>query len=307
MKDTLVNRINRFRKIFVGDIANRIDVNTALTAQLHIERVRQLEDVESLSEVEFKVFSQWGEDGIIQYLINRVAIESERFVEFGVENYLESNTRFLLTNNNWKGLVLDGSQSHIASIRRDTIYWKHDLTARQKFVTRENINDTLASCGFEGDIGLLSIDIDGNDYWIWDRLDVIEPQIVVCEYNSVFGAEAAITVPYDAEFVRTEAHFSNLYFGASLAALCQLAERKGYSFVGSNSVGTNAFFVRKDLANNLRAYSAAEGYVESKLRESRDPSGELSFVAGRERLRLIADLPVHDVERDVVVPISDVL
>lgn len=307
MKDTLVNRINRFRKIFVGDIANRIDVNTALTAQLHIERVRQLEDVESLSEVEFKVFSQWGEDGIIQYLINRVAIESERFVEFGVENYLESNTRFLLTNNNWKGLVLDGSQSHIASIRRDTIYWKHDLTARQKFVTRENINDTLASCGFEGDIGLLSIDIDGNDYWIWDRLDVIEPQIVVCEYNSVFGAEAAITVPYDAEFVRTEAHFSNLYFGASLAALCQLAERKGYSFVGSNSVGTNAFFVRKDLANNLRAYSAAEGYVESKLRESRDPSGELSFVAGRERLRLIADLLVHDVERDVVVPISDVL
>lgn len=307
MKDNWVNRINRFKRVLFGDIINRIDTNTLLTAQLHIERLRQLQDVESLHEVEFKVFSQWGEDGIIQYLIDRVPIDNQRFVEFGVENYLESNTRFLLINNNWKGLVLDGSQSHIEFIQRDNIYWKYDLTARQQFVTRDNINDTLENCGFEGDIGLLSIDIDGNDYWIWDRIEIVKPRIVVCEYNSVFGNKRPITVPYDAEFVRTRAHFSNIYFGASLAALCSLADRKGYSFVGSNSVGTNAFFVRKDLTKGLRTFTAAEGYIESKLRESRDTAGALSYATGDERLQLIADLPVHDVERDVVVPINDLL
>lgn len=307
MKDSLVNLINRIKRVFIGDIINRIETNSALTAQLHIERLRSLGEIESLAEAEFKVFSQWGEDGIIQHLVNKVPIANECFIEFGVENYLESNTRFLLTNNNWKGLVIDGSKSHIDFIRRDNVSWKHDLTAVQKFVTRENINETFASCGFEGDIGLLSIDIDGNDYWIWDSIEAVSPRIVVCEYNGVFGPAAAVTIPYDAEFVRTSAHFSNLYFGASLAALCQLAEKKGYAFVGSNSVGTNAFFVRKDLADGLRTYSAAEGYIESKLRESRDQSGRLSYVTGDERLQLIADLPVHDIERDIVVPINDVL
>lgn len=307
MKDYLVRNINRFRKLFVGGIEAKIDVNSALVAQLHIERIRKLGAVETLREVEFKVYSQWGEDGIIQYLISRVDIESESFVEFGVENYLESNTRFLLANNDWRGLVLDGSKAHIDYIQSDDLYWKHDLTASQEFVTRDNINAALATRGFDGDIGLLSIDIDGNDYWIWDKIDVIEPRIVVCEYNSVFGATAAITVPYDAQFVRTRAHFSNLYFGASISALCQLAERKGYCFVGSNSVGTNAFFVRKDLVGDLRTYASAEGYVESKLRESRDESGKLTHVSGEDRLRLIAHLPVYDLNRDAIVPVADTL
>ena len=307
MKDLLLNYFKRLKRSLFADYFERMDVSASLVAGLHIDRLRQLGDVESLSEVEFRVFSQWGEDGIIQYLISRVTIEDERFVEFGVEDYFESNTRFLLTNNNWKGLVLDCSESHIAFIRRDQLYWKHDLTAMQQFVTRENINDILTKCGFEGDIGLLSIDIDGNDYWVWERIEVIDPRIVICEYNSIFGPTAAIVVPYDPEFVRTRAHYSNLYFGASLAALCHLAERKGYSFVGTNSVGTNAFFVRKDLADGLRTHSVADGYVESKLRESRDRSGSLTYVSARDRVRLIADLPVHDVERDIVVQIRDVL
>lgn len=307
MKDSLVNFVNRIKRIFLGDIISRIETNSALIAQLHIERLRELGDIESLTEAEFKVFSQWGEDGIIQYLVNRIPIAKECFVEFGVENYLESNTRFLLTNNNWKGLVLDGSRSHVQFIRRDSIYWKHDLTAVQKFVTRENINDTLASHGFEGDVGLLSIDIDGNDYWIWDSIEAISPRIVICEYNNVFGPSAAVTIPYDAAFVRTEAHFSNLYFGASLAALCHLGKRKGYCFVGSNSAGTNAFFVRQDLMEGLRECSIADGYIKSKLRESRDESGQLSHVSGPARLQLIADLPVHDVETGIVSRIGDIL
>ena len=107
--------------------------------------------------------------------------------------------------------------------------------------------------------------------------------------------------------MRSSAHYSNLYYGASLPALCQLAARKGYDFVGSNSTGSNAFFVRNDLQHSLRTFSAAEGYIESKVRESRSESGELTFLSGAERLQLIREMPVHDMEMDRIVPIKDIM
>ena len=307
MKRYAMNIVSCLKRLLTGDVASQIENSIVLTARLHVERIRRLNDIESLSEVEFKAFSQWGEDGIIQYLINKVLIKNRSFVEFGVENYIESNTRFLLINNNWKGLVLDGSQSHINYIRNDSIYWRHDLTAECRFITRENINETLSGCGYEGDIGLLSIDIDGNDYWVWEKIDCVRPCIVVCEYNSVFGCEHQITVPYNAEFIRTNAHYSNLYYGASLAALCQLAVRKGYDFVGSNSTGSNAFFVRKDLQHGLRIFSAVEGYIESKVRESRNELGALTFLTGNKCLQIIRDMSIHDIDRDIIVPIKDIM
>ena len=307
MKRYLSNLINHARRLLTGDLAGLAETSIMLTAQLHIDRLKRLNDISRFDEVEFKAFSQWGEDGIIQYLINRVPIENTSFVEFGVENYIEANTRFLLINNNWKGLVLDGSQSHIDYIRKDKIYWRHDLTAECRFITRENINDIFDECGFRGDIGLLSIDIDGNDYWVWENIDAIRPRIVICEYNSVFGSTRPVTIPYDANFVRTDAHYSNLYFGASLPALCLLANKKGYDFVGSNSTGSNAFFVRNDLAHDLRCLSAADGYVESRVRESRGESGELTYLSGVERLQLIRDMPVHDLERNETVRLRDIM
>ena len=307
MAQRITNTINRLKRLLTGDIASKCEANIILAARLHIERIRQINEIKNLSDVEFKAFSQWGEDGIIQYLIGRVPIKNKSFIEFGVENYVESNTRFLLINNNWKGLVLDGSCNHIDFIKNDSIYWRHDLTAKCRFITCENINETLASSGFKDDIGLLSIDIDGNDYWVWKKIDVIRPRIVICEYNSVFGCEYPITVPYNADFIRTNAHYSNLYYGASLTALCQLATRKGYDFVGSNSTGSNAFFVRNDLQHGLRTFSAVEGYIESKVRESRSKSGELTFLSGTERLQLIREMPVHDIERDRIAPIKDIM
>ena len=110
-------------------------------------------DASQISSAEFRVFSQWGEDGIIQHLLRYVPISRKIFVEFGVENYLESNTRFLLTNNQWAGLVLDGSQENIDYIKKDSIYWRHNLKAAQAFITRENINELLVSNGISGDVG----------------------------------------------------------------------------------------------------------------------------------------------------------
>jgi len=307
MKQRIMQFAKRVTRTLTSEITAVNATNIVLTASLHAHRVKELGVVKALKEVEFKAFSQWGEDGIIQYLINLVPIENETFIEFGVENYTEANTRFLLMHDNWKGLVVDGSQKHIDQIRNDEIYWKHELTAQCRFINRDNINEIFKNAGFVGDIGLLSIDIDGNDYWVWEKIDVIMPRIVVCEYNSTFGCKRPITVPYNAEFVRTDVHYSNLYYGASLAALCHLAVRKGYDFVGSNSTGSNAFFVRNDLRHGLRKFSAVDGYIESKVRESRNKSGDLTFLTGAERLRLIKDMPVYDIDNDVIVPIKDIV
>ncbi|HET9404423.1 MAG TPA: hypothetical protein VFO57_07575 [Burkholderiales bacterium] len=258
-----------------------------------------------LAEAEFGVFSQFGEDGIIQHLLAHVPVSSGTFVEFGVQHYVESNTRFLLLQDNWSGLVIDSSPKYIERIRADGMYWRHDLTATCAFITRDNIAALIAERFPEEELGLLSIDIDGNDYWVWEAITHVRPSIVICEYNSVLGARLAVTVPYSGDFDRAKAHYSHLYFGASLPALCRLAERKGYAFVGSNSAGVNAFFVRKDRLGGLRALSAMEGYVASKFRESRDPSGRMSHLAGMDRLRAIADLPLLDLETGNLRPIRE--
>jgi hypothetical protein len=245
--------------------------------------------------VGFKVFSQWDEDGIIQYLINKLSICNETFIEFGVENYEESNTRFLLMNNNWRGMVLDAYQPYIDSIRSGEMYWQYDLQAKTAWITRDNVDALLVSSGFSPDLGLLSIDIDGNDFWIWEAIHTMRPRIVIVEYNSLFGLHP-ISVPYKEDFNRSTAHYSNLYYGCSLGALHWLAEKKGYFLLGSNVWGHNAFFVRADIAEDLRPLQLQEAYVESKFRESRGPSGELAYLGGTDRIKPIAHLPVVNVE-----------
>lgn len=241
---------------------------------------------------EFKVFSQWGEDGIIQMILRHVRISNALFVEFGVENYLESNTRFLLINNNWSGLVIDGSPDNVAYIKSDPIYWRHNLKADCAFITKDNINEILMKNGALGDIGLLSVDIDGNDYWVWGAIDVVNPRIVVCEYNSLWGDTQTVTTPYHSSFSRTKAHYSNLYFGASISALTELAKSKGYSLVGSNTAGNNIFFVRNDLLGDLNVLTPQDAWVQSQFRESRDKLGNLTYLSFAERLNLISDMPL---------------
>lgn len=253
---------------------------------------KNVNNVKSIKDSEFKVFSQFGDDGIIQFLINIICPVSEKFIEFGVENYKESNTRFLLGHNNWQGLVIDGSLANINYIKSSPIFWRYDLTAVHSFITVENINHILESNGFNGKVGLLSIDIDGNDYWVWQAITVTDADIVVAEYNSLFGAERAITVPYQSDFFRGNAHYSYLYFGASLPALHDLAQSKGYAFVGCNQAGNNAYFVKKHLLKLLPTLSINDGFVASRFREGRDKKGKLTFANEETRRKEIVGLPV---------------
>jgi hypothetical protein len=259
---------------------------------------RQIELIaaKDIQSHEFKVFSQNGEDGIIQFLIGHITIANPVFIEFGIQNYTECNTRFLLTNNNWSGLVIDGNREYIDYVVKDPIYWRHNLKAVNAFITKENVNDLFRQNGLEGEIGLLSVDIDGNDYWVWQAIDSVNPAIVVTEYNYRFGKDKAVTVPYDEKFFRTDAHYSNIYYGASLKALVNLGKQKGYTFVGCNTFGNNAFFIREDLKPDyIKELSVDEGYVMGKFREARDEKGELSFLSFEAEQKLVNSLPLVDV------------
>ncbi len=154
---------------------------------------------------------------------------------------------------------------------------------------------------FNKEIGLLHIDLDGNDYWVWKAINVISPIIVILEYNSVLGIDRPITIPYRKDFVRRQAHYSNLYFGASLRALYQLSAEKGYAFIGCNSAGNNAYFVRKDKLNDIvRETSLENGYVVSKIRESTDKAGNLSCLAGNDRIAAIKGMSVYNIDTNQI-------
>ncbi|MFC1695078.1 hypothetical protein ACFL1C_02950 [Pseudomonadota bacterium] len=282
-------------------IRQDMDELKMLSGAILAKELKQRKSVRTLSETEFKVFSQWGDDGIIQYLVQHLDIANRTFIEFGVADYWESNSRFLLMNDNWSGLIFDGSAENISAIKNSYYYWRYDLSAKACFVDRDNINGLMTESGFGSDVGLLHIDIDGNDYWIWKAIDVIDPLIVIVEYNSVFGPDRKITIPYQADFQRSVAHYSHLYFGTSLGALLHLAEEKNYRFVGCNGAGNNAYFVRADvLDHELSAIAARAGFQASKYRESRDANGELDYQRGAERLAVIEGLPVYNVETDQI-------
>lgn len=283
---------------------NLIKSQAMLLGSFYAIEQRKKLNVSNLQEVEFKVFSQWGDDGIIQYLINKLDIPNKTFVEFGVANYTEANTRFLLMNNNWSGLIMDGSGENIDYIKNDEIYWQYDLQAKHAFIDVENVNDLIANAGFSEELGLLHIDIDGNDYWVWQAVKCVNPIIVIIEYNSLFGPDNAWTTPYDPKFVRSKFHHSNLCYGSSLTSLCDMAEEKGYYFVGSNSAGNNAYFIRKDKIAGFKPLTTSEGYAASKFKESRDDNGNLTFLRGSQRYDAIKGVMVFDTRLKALVKID---
>lgn len=254
-----------------------------------------------MADAEFQVFSQFGEDGILQFLVSHVPVpvESEVFVEFGVESYAQANTRFLLLHDNWRGLIMDGGEAMHSFLEGSELKWRHHIDAKTVFIDRENINSVIGDAGLSGDIGLLSVDIDGNDYWVFQAIDVVSPRILALEYNATFGPEAAVTVPYDPAFVRGEKHWTWLYWGASLAALTRLAGDKGYALVAGNRAGNNAFFVRRDVLDDIPELSVAGAWRPARFRESRDRQGNISYVSDpQERLRLMREMPLVDVESE---------
>ena len=253
-----------------------------------------------LWDAEVSVYSQFGEDGILDLLCDRLDLHKPRAVEFGVGNFLECNTRFLAEYRGASVLAVDARPDLTPTVAHLPVRWRSHLEVRQCWVTPDTAPRLLDDARSHfGGVDLVSLDIDGNDYWVARELDLHDVTLVTVEYNSILSRTRAVTVPRDDAFDRTKAHFSWLYFGASLQAFGELFRQRGFALVGVNRVAHNAFFVRNDRVADVGLPSVTPGdylaFTDWRLRESRDESGKLSYVSGAERVALIAGLPLVDV------------
>jgi hypothetical protein len=290
----MIKKVVKFLRL-LQSYNQRLDIMQQSLGRIE-SRQLNLVNKEDFENHEFKVYSQSGEDGIIQFLIKSIKLTNKTFIEFGVEDYLESNTRFLAVNDYWAGLIIDGDPLNIDFIKNDPIYWRCNIKAECSFITKDNINEIFQSNGMNGDIGILSVDIDGNDYWVLDAINSINPAIIIAEYNSFFGSDRQVTIPYNESFVRTSAHYSKIYYGASIAALTTLVNKRGYKLVASNKSGNNIFFVREDLMGDLKEITIKEAYRPINFRELHNKNGNLAYLDFDQAKRAIYDLEVFDLE-----------
>ena len=237
-------------------------------------------DLPEIQKTGFRLFSQFEEDGILLYLFSLIGMTERTFIEFGSDDGINSNSANLYYNHDFTGLFLDGNKKALE--RGKYFFSKHanvntrQPVFKQAFITAENINSLIKDAGFTGEIGLLSIDIDGNDYWVWKAIDVVSPQIVIIETHNEFGMNDII-VPYDPNYFYPGKHPT--YHGASPIAMTKLAKKKGYRLVAANELGFNFIYVREDLISDL----VPEVSVESLLTHP-------SNVAAQARFEMVKDL-----------------
>jgi hypothetical protein len=211
-------------------------------------------DLPEFSDVEFRCYSQNSEDGILLYIFSLLGTTNRRVVEVCAGDGVECNAANLIINHGWQGLLIDGDADQVArgtafySTCRNT--WVSPPTFVDAWVTAENVDALITSRGFAGPVDLLSLDVDGNDYWIWKALTCIAPRVVVLEFNAACGPEQSLTISYQPDF-RLDYTVTPYACGASLPAFVKLARSKGYRLVGLQSLGFNAFFVRAGLGEAL--------------------------------------------------------
>lgn len=292
--------LNRLKSKITSFIAPEVRNFRFLIGQAAILSSRaNSKSFQSLWDAEVKVYSQWGEDGILDYLCERLGLSKPRVLEIGAGNFSECNSRFLAENRNASIFAVDGRDDLVSSIERSPLLWKNHLFAHQTWVSPKNINEIISKAKNSiGSIDLFSLDLDGNDYWILQEANLESVSIVVVEYNPLFGHLRAVSVPSDDMFDRRLKHYSWLYYGASLKAFEYLLKKKGFHFIGTNRVGNNAFFVRKELAIRIPFSSDKDFsiYTDWRVRETRSEEGQLTFASGYDRVSIIERLPLLEVD-----------
>jgi hypothetical protein len=233
------------------------------------------ETLPSAWDTGFRVFSEFDEDGIALFLLAVGGSPTRRFVDIGAgDGVFASNTANLALNLGFDGLFVEADESRVERGRR--FYSRHPDTMLhppvfvRAFVTRENVNELLGAAGFTGEIDLLSIDIDGNDYWIWQALDCVKPRFVIAEAHPELGREEWV-MPYDAQFEARSAP-PGTWMGASPSAMTRLADGLGYRLVAGNLYGFNMFFARRDVAEELPTIELDELFRHGSYQRREEPA-----------------------------------
>lgn len=263
LKDRLYTKLRR--TLYLENIDSKLATQNSLLIddylQKHLYNNPRYQQADKLNRFEFQAFSQFGEDGIIREIFNRIGTSDKYFVEFGVETGVETNTTYLLYQQ-WRGLWIDGNGENIVAIKENFSgpVSNGRLKAMESFITAANIENLFLQGKVPEEFDLLSIDIDRNDYYIWDAIIKYRPRVVVIEYNSVFRPGCHFVVDYNANAIWDGTSNTS----SSLEALYLLGLKKGYVLVASSFAGVNAFFVRKDLADGkFTGPFTAENHFES--------------------------------------------
>ena len=253
-------------------------------------------EFKELWDAEVKVFSQWGEDGILNYILDCMEISKPRILEIGVGDFSECNSRFPVVYRGASAVLVDVHPGLLEGIEKSNLKWKSHIFGINKKITLDNCNDILLESNrLIGPIDVLSLDIDSNDYWIMKNFESLDSiQIIIVEYNALFGSNEPLSVPYIEDFDRFKINVSGQYFGASILAWINLLETSGFLFIGTNRICNNAFFVRKDKESRFSKIQVPtqehiEKYVDWRCRDARNSLGELIFASGDERFDLISN------------------
>ena len=253
-------------------------------------------DLKKLNSVDYKIFSQNGEDGIINYLTSQLKINKPKFIEIGVGDYSESNTKFIFETESPHGMIIDCIKNFREKVKENTLIWKGQLEIIEQKVSSKNILHLINSKNFFENLDIFSLDIDGVDYWILKELPKNFSKIAIIEYNPIFGVEKNITVPNIDNFNRTDYHYSNLCFGMSLKAAIKVMEEKNFYFVGVNLMRNNAFFIsnifpKDHYFKNLQVDNL-EKINNANFQESRDQNGNLNYLGGKKKIQEISECEV---------------
>jgi glycosyltransferase involved in cell wall biosynthesis len=247
----LGGRVGRLDRVFQAE--HGLATNRALYTALALlaERHRAVSgqpgasaDTGSLAPYELRVFSQNGEDGVLAEILARVGVGERFFVEFGVESGREGNCVYFADIAGWRGLFMDCDDDFFAGLERKYRGAEERIRTVKAMITPENVQELFTASEVPAELDVLSIDVDGADYWIWEAIETYRPRVVVIEYNSALNPHRRLVQPAGLE----GGWDGTSYYGASLGALCSLGERKGYCLVHTELSGVNAFFVREDLA-----------------------------------------------------------
>jgi hypothetical protein len=261
--------------------------------------------ITNIRDAEVKIFSQYGEDGIIDFLLSKLNLTNDVvFLEIGTGDYEEANTRFLCETRNCRGLLIDKIKDLKYMKKRD-FFWKNDIYFCQKNVSSENIVKVLNTYDFNNNFNLLSLDVDGIDYWILKNIDLDRSDIAVVEYNPLFGADHSLTIPDINNFDRN--NYKKIFYGASLRAMIDLMNSKNYFFVGANKACNNAFFINKrnqHLFSNITLENLKE-YTNFKFRELKKNNPSKNKISNL--IKLIEDFEIFELKTKKLMKIKDLM
>ncbi|MDD5209046.1 MAG: hypothetical protein PHV36_06650 [Elusimicrobiales bacterium] len=234
--------ILKFPKLFRRIYDNQ-RIAVALAKAAAAAPLRRIDETDPLSW-EFSAFSQNGEDGIIDFLTRKLLSPNRYFIEIGACDGIENNTAWLAIARKYNGLMIEGDPAVSAKAKKAIKKYSLGVECLSLFVDSENIS-ALAGKAFYKDPDVFSLDIDGMDYYVAEAVlsKGFKPKILVVEYNSVFGPDRAVTVPYRKDFSHAKAHPSELYFGVSVEGWRKALGKYGYQFLTVDSNGVNAFFI----------------------------------------------------------------